>query len=402
MKKLIALVVCVLMVVCVFAACATTEAPVEEEVAVEEEVVEEEVVEEEVAEEVLALEIGFYADGADSYYQLAYEAMQGCADLDAACDWTIDYKVGQNTAPEQVQAVQDFITAGYDAIVVIQNSVDATSECIAMCKDAGIPYFGAGHEFSAADNALDAAGASNYDFQGIGYDTGVQAYADGVTKIVNIEGQLGQGSAGAQTLGLLEGMEAEGANLGGFTALEIAEQKPAHDAYNGEQTVEIVFWASGGWFEDPAYEATADAITTLGADGFDAIYAHNNPMMDGCINAVKDAGLNPADYWFASCNGRESSWEQAQEGIVKFDANQPGSMEGVAMYQMVKAYFKGEEYPQFVHPVASYYTDETINDVIDTLIPCYNVDGLLEMIEAGELDIALDGPMFMVNPNYAA
>ena len=80
------------------------------------------------------------------------------------CDWNIDYKVGQNTAAEQLQAVEDFITAGYDAIVVIQNSPDTTSECITKCKDAGIPYFGAAHYFGQVPNAKDAAGSCCYDF----------------------------------------------------------------------------------------------------------------------------------------------------------------------------------------------------------------------------------------------
>jgi len=400
MKKLIALVICVLMVVCVFAACQAEEAPVVEETA--EEAVVEETTEEETTEttEVSELEIGFYADGADIYYQIAYEAMAGLAEWDEECNWTIDYKVGQNTAPEQVQAVQDFITADYDAIVVVQNSVDATAECIEMCKQAGIPYFGMAHDFSSAENATDAAGGVCYDFIQVGYETGVEAYEAGVTKLINIEGQLGQGSAGAQTLGFLEGYEAMGVNLGGYSALEIAEQKFAHDAYDGTQEFEIVFWASGGWFEDPAYKATTDAITALGPDGFDGIYAHNNPMMDGCLNALKDSGLNPADYWIGSCNGRESTREMVKEGTVALDVNEPPAMEGAALYSMVKAYFSGEDYNKFVHPVGIVYTSENIEELEAGFVPYQDVQGMIDMIDAGSLDISLDGPMYVVNEDY--
>ena len=119
--------------------------------------------------EILTLDIGMYADGADSYYQVLHDTLQACADADPTCDWTVNYKVGQNTAAEQLQAVEDFITAGYDAIVVIQNSVDTTSECIAKCVDAGIPYFGATHSFVAAPNASDAAGSVCYNFVEEGY-----------------------------------------------------------------------------------------------------------------------------------------------------------------------------------------------------------------------------------------
>ena len=98
------------------------------------------------------------------HYQVMVDTMKACADLDPECDWTIDYKVGQNTAAEQLQAVEDFITSGYDAIVVIQNSPDTTSECIEKCKAAGIPYFGAAHSFASAENRKDAAGSCCYDF----------------------------------------------------------------------------------------------------------------------------------------------------------------------------------------------------------------------------------------------
>ncbi|MCL2493786.1 MAG: substrate-binding domain-containing protein, partial [Clostridiales bacterium] len=137
--------------------------------------------------------IGVYADASDSYYSLLNDALQACAKQDPEVNWTIDYKVGDSTANGQLSAVQDFITAGYDAVIVIQNNPNTTSQCITLCKAAGIPYFGAVHDYSEVANAKDSAGNTSYDFEAGGVMAGQDAMARGISKVIMIEGVLGQG-----------------------------------------------------------------------------------------------------------------------------------------------------------------------------------------------------------------
>jgi len=411
MKKIIALVICVLLVVAVFAACQAEEAaPAAEEAAEEaapaaEEAAEEAPAEEPAAEEEAAeepaeepageksvLSIGFYADAADSYYQIMEQAMDGLAKADPDCEWTIDYQVGQSTATEQITAVENFITSGYDAIVVIQNSADATSECIAKCKDAGIPYFGAAHDFSSVANASDAAGSCCYDFIQAGKYSGLDAAERGVTKIVNIQGVLGQGSAAAQTRGLLEGLKEGGKNLG--AEIEDIMMNESNTEYDGTQDVQIVFWAAGNWAADPAQKAMTDAITSLGADGFDGVYVHNNPMMEGVIAAMQDAGLNPSDYWLSSCNGREMSWQWAEDGVITQDVNQPASLEGSTLYQQVKAWSLGQDYRKYIHPYLTPYTKDDIADKVDSLVPVTDVEAFLAGCAEGKFVTDINDPLF--------
>jgi ABC-type sugar transport system substrate-binding protein len=308
------------------------------------------------------LKIGMYADGADSYYQVLHDTMQACADADPSCKWTIDYKVGQNTAAEQLQAVENFITAKYDAIVVIQNSVDTTSECIAKAKAANIPYFGAVHSFATAKNATDAAGSCGYDFVLEGKLVGEQAAKAGAKKVIMIEGQLGQGTASAQTEGYLAAYEAAGKNLGGVSSHDLATQKSAAKQ-DGKQDITVVGWASGGWFADPAAKAMSNFITSLGPTGFDSVYAENNPMMEGVLSAMKDAGLDPSKYFLTSANGREESWQWVKDGTIKADVNQSAALEGDVIYQQVKGYFTGTSYKKYVHPYMNEYDSSNVNSV---------------------------------------
>lgn len=356
MKKTIAVLVCLLMCVALFAGFAPVKAA--DEGAVE------------------TKEIGFYADAADSYYQVINNVLQACAEADPDVDWKIDYKVGQSSADEQLQAVENFIIAGYDAIIVIQNNPNTSSECIEKCVDAGIPYFGATHSFASAPNATDAAGLVCHNFVQAGIYAGEDAVSRGISKVIMIEGVLGQGSASDQTLGFLQAYEAAGKSLGGVSAEDIATKKTEVEL-DGTQEIEIVQWAAGGWMSDPAQKAMTDAITALGVDGWDGAYVQNNPMVEGAILAIEDAGLNPADYWIGSSNGREISWNWAKEGKITVDVNQAASLEGDALYQQIKAYFAGEEYRQYIHPYLLPYNKDNIEEVESTLIPFEDVEAYM-------------------------
>jgi ABC-type sugar transport system substrate-binding protein len=379
---------------CKEAAEVTEEAAEEVEEAVEEVAEEVEEAAEEVAEEaaeVQTLKIGYYADAADSYYQVEVDTLIACAEADPECDWDVTYKVGQSTAAEQLQAVEDFIIAGYDAIVVIQNNADTTSECIVKAVDAGIPYFGASHSFASVSNREDAAGSCCYDFIEAGVYAGEDALARGVEKVIMIEGVLGQGSAGAQTLGFLKAYEDAGKSLGGYTAEEVATQK-MELSLDGTQEIEVVFWASGNWFSDPAQKAMTDAITSLGPDGFDGAYVQNNPMMEGVLLAMEEAGLDSSDYWLGSSNGREISWQWVKDKIITMDVNQTAALEGETEYQQIKAYFKGEEYRKYVHPYLTPYNIDNINDV--ALVPFSDVDKYMEGRAAGDFVTDIDDAKF--------
>ena len=346
------------------------------------------------AAKTTTLKIGMYADGADSYYQAIKDTLVACAAEDTTTKWTVDYKVGQNTAAEQLTAVQDFITAKYDAMVVIQNSVDTTSECIKLAKAAGIPYFGAAQPFASAPNATDAAGSCSFDFLQEGKYAGAAAVAAGAKKVVMIEGQLGQGAAGDQTKGYILAYQEAGKKLGGVTAKDIYTDKDAVKQ-DGTQEFQVVSWATGGWFADPAQKAMADAITSLGATGFDSVYAENNPMMEGVLAAIKDAGLDPTKYFLSSGNGREESWAWVQAGTIAADVNQSAALEGDVIYQQIKAYFTGQTYRKYIHPYLTEYDKSNITTLVNSLVPFTDTAAYMKGRDANAFVHDINDPKFV-------
>ena len=343
--------------------------------------------------------VGLYADAADSYYQLLNDALVGVAATFDDVAFKVDFKVGQSTADEQLRAVEDFITAGYDAICVIQNNPNTTSECIEKAVAAGIPYFGMTHDFSSVPNATDAAGAICFDFFHAGYLAGEDACARNVAKVVMIEGVLGQGSAGVFSWGFLQAYEDAGKSLGGYTAEELAKVK-SEAKLDGTQDVEIVFWASGNWFAEAAQKAMQDAITSLGKDGWDGSYVQNNPMMEGVIAAIEDAGLVPSDYWLGSCNGREISWQWVQDGKVTMDVNQPGALEGMMLAQQLRSYFLGEPYRKYLHPYLTPYNIDNIQELLPGLVPATDIDAFLTGFKNQSFTTDINDPRFLDNPGF--
>jgi ABC-type sugar transport system substrate-binding protein len=385
---------------------AATEEPAAEEPAAEEPAAEEPAAEEPAAEEAATGEvqtktIGVYADAADSYYSLMNDALTALADQDPECDWTIEYKVGQSTAEEQLKAVEDFITAGYDAIVVVQNNPNTTSECIEKCKAAGIPYFGAVHYFGGVANAGDSAGSTNFDFVQCGVVAGEDALANDVKNVIIIEGVLGQGTASDQSLGFLQAYENAGKSLGEkadgskWTAEEIATDKPPVGDIKGSPDVVVVQWSTGGWMAEPAQKEMSNAISSLGKDGWDGAYVQNDPMGEGAMQAMTDAGLSTDDYWLGLCNGREYSWQWAKDGTISMDVNQPPTMEGAILYQQIKAYFAGTEYRKHVHPYVIPYNKENIAELEPTLIPIENVENFISKINDNSIVWDLNDPKFV-------
>ena len=105
-----------------------------------------------------------------------------------------------------------------------------------------------------------------------------------------------------------------------------------------------MFWGSGGWFADPAKKVMQDAITSLGPDGFDGVYVHNDEMMAGVLQAFEEAGLDPSKYWLGASNGKEKSWDWVEKGTTTMDVNETATLEADIASQQIKAYFAGEPY----------------------------------------------------------
>jgi ABC-type sugar transport system substrate-binding protein len=275
--------------------------------------------------------IGYYMDAADDYYKAGFQVFQALA---TKAGWTVLSVTGQGTAPEQITNVENYITQKVDAIVVVQNSPQTTSQCLKETLAAKIPYFGLTQN---PPNDPGLTGFSGFDWVTDGELAAASAIKHNAKRVIMIEGKLGQGAAGGQTQGFLQGYQKAGKDIGNL--LNSVGVKGA-----GGKDLQVVFWGSGGWFADPAKKVMQDAITALGPNGFDGAYVENDEMMTGAIQAMQEAGLDTSKYWLGSSNGKEKSWDWVAKGTVTFDVNQCPTLEADVLFQMMQAYFAGKPF----------------------------------------------------------
>ncbi len=328
--------------------------------------------------------IGYYMDASDDFYKAGFEVFKTLAEREG---WTVLDVVGQGTAPEQIAAVENFITQGVDALLVVQNSPETTSRTLKLAKDAGIPEFHLTHN---PPNEPGLAGFAGYDWVYIGKLAGESAMKHNVKKVIMIEGKLGQGTAAGQTQGFLESYKEAGKDIG-----NLADNVGVKGA--GGKDLQVVFWGSGGWFADPAKKVMQDAITSLGPDGFDGAYVENDEMMAGALQAMEEAGLDPSKYWLGSSNGKEKSWKWVQDGTTTMDVNETATLEADAAYQQIKAYFAGKPYKKAIFvPVIPFNHD---NIDVNKLVPFFH-DDYMKKRAAGAFIYDINDPSFREQPGY--
>ena len=328
--------------------------------------------------------IGYYMDASDDYYKAGFQVFKALA---TKAGWQVLDVVGQGTAPEQIDAVENFITQKVDALVVVQNSPQTTSETLKRAHAAGIPEFHLTHN---PPNEPGLAGFAGFDWVYDGELAAQSAMKHNVKRLIMIEGKLGQGTAAGQTQGFIQGYEKAGKDVGNL--LTSVGVKGA-----GGKDLQVVFWGSGGWFADPAKKVMQDAITALGPDGFDGAYVQNDEMMTGALEAMQEAGLDPSKYWLGSSNGKEKSWDWVAEGLTTMDVNQCPTLEADIAFQQISAYFDGKPYKKAVFVNFQPYEKDT--DDKSKMIP-WILDDYLAKRAANAFKYDINDPAFRANPAY--
>ena len=326
------------------------------------------------------LTVGYYMDGADDYYKCGLDVVTYLGENDDEFEWEIISRVGEWRAVDQLAAVEDFITMGVDAMIIVQNSPEASRESIEKANAAGIPYFAlAQRPWITKD--LDLAGFVVTPIT-VSYDIGKSAAASGASRFIFIEGALGQDYVSDFTRYILQAFHEAGKDIGGFWN---EKENRADETFQGSSPdFEIVFRGSGNFMTEPAKSLMADAIVSLGPDGFDGIIVGNDEMVDGVLQAMEEAGIDPKPYWIGTSNGKEKSWPWIREGIIDFEISQTPTLEADYMFQIVKDYFGANKIEwKYKFNTCTPFTIDNIDDI--TLIP-YNVKSYFEVRASGKLD----------------
>lgn len=212
----------------------------------------------------------------------------------------------QYNADTQLSNCEAAVASDPDVIILWPAVADAVRPCLEDANDAGIPVTITNSDVLEEDKEL------------------TQAYSGPDT--------YGQGATSAEMFCELAGSEEMGIIMvngltGNTTAIDreagfeetIAEQCP---------NVEILSRQPGNWNKDEAQFVTSEMLTEVGPDNVDGLYAADDTMVAGAIDALKARGIDPEPLVITSVGNTELGNPLVKSGELDGTVFQSSSWDG--------------------------------------------------------------------------
>ncbi|WJL96556.1 ABC transporter substrate-binding protein [Microbacterium sp. ET2] len=237
--------------------------------------------------------VGFAQTGSESGWRSANtESMQEAFSEENGFE--LIFNAADNDPAAQISAVRDFISRGVEAIVIAPIVEDGWDDVLQEASDAGIPVILEDRTVSAPEDLY--ASWVGLDFKKEGVMAGewaAEEFGDTPTKMVVLEGTTGSAPANDRAEGFAEAIEG--------TAIETIDSQTGDFTRDGGKTVMEGF------------------LQKYGVDGIDLLYAHNDDMALGAIEAIEAAGGVPGeDIKIVSIDAVKDGMQALVDGKINF------------------------------------------------------------------------------------
>ncbi|GAA5088407.1 ABC transporter substrate-binding protein [Microbacterium yannicii] len=237
--------------------------------------------------------VGFAQTGSESGWRSANtESMKDAFSEDNGFE--LVFNAADNDPAAQIGAVRDFISRGVDAIVIAPIVEDGWDDVLQEASDAGIPVILEDRTVTSSDDLY--ASWVGLDFKKEGVTAGEWAaenFGDTPTKMVVLEGTTGSAPANDRAEGFNEAIDG--------TAIETIDSQTGDFTRDGGKTVMEGF------------------LQKYGLDGIDLLYAHNDDMALGAIEAIEAAGGVPGeDIKIISIDAVHDGMQALVDGKINF------------------------------------------------------------------------------------
>jgi simple sugar transport system substrate-binding protein len=266
--------------------------------------------------------VGFAQIGSESTWRTAETA--SIEDEADARGWQLKLADAQQDQQKQIQALRSFVAQGVDAILLAPVVSTGWEPVLREVRAAGIPVVLVDRGIETTDDALYATlVASDFVAEGRMAAEWLVKTSGGKARVIELEGTPGSDPANDRKQGFAEGIA-------------------PHPG------VTVVRSESALFSMAKAKEIMEALIQTLGADGFDAVYAHNDDMALGAIQALEAAGKRPGqDVRVVSIDGVRAAFEAMAAG--KLDASvECNPLLGPAALDAIERVLAGETLPRWI------------------------------------------------------
>ena len=281
------------------------------------------------------LTVGFSQIGSESGWRAAETKMARIA----ADQRGVDLRVSdaQQRQENQIKAIRAFLAQGVDGVLLAPVVATGWDPVLREAKAANIPVVLLDRQIETADpNLYLSAVTSDQVLEGrMAGEWLVKEAAGRNCPVVEIQGTVGSSPA-------------------------INRKKGFDEALAKAPNVRIVRSQSGDFTRAKAKEVMESAIKAMAGSAICGVYAHNDDMMIGAIQAMKEAGLKPGQQVLTvSIDGVPDIFKAMMEGDANATVELTPDMAGPAL-DLLLAYRKdGKAPPKWVQTETRLFTPET-------------------------------------------
>ncbi len=267
--------------------------------------------------------IGFSQVGSESDWRTAFSADMKTEAQKRGI--TLRFSDAQQKQENQIRAVRTFIAQKVDAIIIAPVVLTGWEDVLRQAQDAHIPVFAVNRGMQVDPSLFVTLIAADFNQQGQMAGEWLGHAHNGPCNVIELQGTPGA----APTIERKKGFETA---IARFPGIKIVKSETGN------------FTTAGG-------KATMETFIkeTNGLDGICAVWSHNDNMMLGAIEAMKEAGLYPGrDVLMVSVDGVPNIFRAMLAGEANMSVEQKSDI-GKYVYDVVQGYLQGErDYPKQV------------------------------------------------------
>ena len=283
--------------------------------------------------------VGFAQTGSESGWRAANtESMKEAFSEENGFE--LIFNAADNKQEAQIAAVRSFINQGVDAIVIAPITVDGWDDVLKEAKDAGIPVILEDRTVSASDDLY--ASWVGLDFQQEGKTEGewaVEEAGDAGANLVILEGTTGSSAALDRATGFAEATDGS--------------------------SIKVLDSQTGDFTRDGGKKVMEGFLQKYGSE-INMLFAHNDDMGLGALDAIKAAGLVPGqDIKIVTIDAVKDGMTALSKGEFNFIV-ECNPILGEKVADLVTKVLAGEEVPKTEIVPDGAFTQEDAVELLPT------------------------------------